>query len=1088
MTDPKPPSRSGATQADLSRRGSQPGSSHENVDKLLFSLRERAKELNCLYRVEELLRDPDAPLETVLRDVMQAIPPGWQYPEHCRAAVTFRGQPIGADSFEPTPWVQQADILVRDVKAGTISVYYTQQKPQADEGPFLKEEARLIRTIAERLGHFILHQELRRTFEGVQDDREGLDRREWRAALNLLRKTDQNLYVSICRKMMNHLCWAGSKEAQSMLARERLDLKQGDDNAPLGQTNRPREKLPVGPEGVNGDDVFHIAPAYLSDEEILSKIQKWVHEDKASFLVQTLSDQQSSFSEIADGLRRYKRLIPEGIDLSKSTMNGLRVSLIRRLVTDQLEFINVAKRYLEIEDFCDLQDRMVCPPGGRGKLGGKSAGLVLARRVLEAERANLPEIGEVRIPKTWYLTSDGVLHFIRYNNLEEVLEQKYKELEQVRQEYPHIIQVFKNSPFPPDLVQGLSMALDDFDERPLIVRSSSLLEDRFGSAFPGKYKSLFLANQGPKRERLDALIDAIAEVYASTFGPDPIEYRSERGLLDFNEQMGVMIQEVVGTRVGWYHFPAFAGVAFSNNEFRWSSRISREDGLVRLVPGLGTRAVDRLSDDYPVLVAPGQPGLRVNVSPDEVVRYSPKKIDLINLRKRRFETLDVQDVLREFGEEYPGLEKLVSVFQDGYVREPVGALMDYEGLVITFEGLVRRTPFVRQINAILKVLQDKLGAPVDIEFASDGMDLYLLQCRPQSFSGKTAPAPIPKDIPENRIIFSAARHVSNGRVPDITHIVYVDPERYNELSDRADLLAVGRVVSKLNKLLPKRQFILMGPGRWGSRGDIKLGVNVTYSDINNTSLLVEVARQKGAFVPDLSFGTHFFQDLVEANIRYLPLYPGDRNVAFNDLFLQRSRSILKELVPEHAGLSDVVRVIDVRAETDGMVLRVLMNGELDEALAFLAPPAEQAVRVERRELEAEEETDHWRWRLRMAEQIAAQMDSAETGVHAMYVFGSTKNATAGPGSDIDLILHFRGTEQQREHLEAWLAGWSLCLGEVNYLRTGYRTPELLDVHIVTDEDIEKKSSFAVKIGAVTDAARPLKMKNGKKAQSTEPRP
>ena len=131
------------------------------------------------------------------------------------------------------------------------------------------------------------------------------------------------------------------------------------------------------------------------------------------------------------------------------------------------------------------------------------------------------------------------------------------------------------------------MVLDDFKDQPLIVRSSSLLEDRMGSSFSGKYKSLFLANQGGKRERLEALTDAIAEVYASTFGPDPIGYRAERGLLDFAEEMGIMIQEVVGTRVGDYFMPAFAGVAFSRNEFRWSPRIRREDGLLRLVPGLG---------------------------------------------------------------------------------------------------------------------------------------------------------------------------------------------------------------------------------------------------------------------------------------------------------------------------------------------------------------------------------------------------------------------------------------------------------------------------------------------------------------------
>ena len=162
------------------------------------------------------------------------------------------------------------------------------------------------------------------------------------------------------------------------------------------------------------------------------------------------------------------------------------------------------------------------------------------------------------------------MNFVHHNELEDVLNWKYMEIDQVRQEYPHLVSLFKSSSFPSELAKGLSLALDELGERPLIVRSSSLLEDRAGSAFSGKYKSLFLGNQGTKEERLAALMDAVAEVYASIFGPDPTEYRAERGLLDVHEEMGIMIQEVVGQKVGKYFLPACSGVAFSNNEFRWS--------------------------------------------------------------------------------------------------------------------------------------------------------------------------------------------------------------------------------------------------------------------------------------------------------------------------------------------------------------------------------------------------------------------------------------------------------------------------------------------------------------------------------------
>jgi hypothetical protein len=194
------------------------------------------------------------------------------------------------------------------------------------------------------------------------------------------------------------------------------------------------------------------------------------------------------------------------------------------------------------------------------------------------------------------------------------------------------------------------------------------------------------------------------------------------------------------------------------------------------------------------------------------------------------------------------------------------------------------------------------------------------------------------DIPEENILYTVNRYISNGTVSDITHIVYVDPERYAEIADYQTMLEVGRAVSRLNKILPKRQFILMGPGRWGSRGDQKLGVSVTYSDINNSSMLIELACERGDYIPEPSFGTHFFQDLVEAAIRYLPIYPGDAGVIFNEAFFRSADSRLEELLPEFQGISDVIRVIDVPETTGGLYLQVRMNSEEGVAIGFLAEP------------------------------------------------------------------------------------------------------------------------------------------------------
>ncbi|MCK4825287.1 pyruvate, phosphate dikinase, partial [bacterium] len=251
----------------------------------------------------------------------------------------------------------------------------------------------------------------------------------------------------------------------------------------------------------------------------------------------------------------------------------------------------------------------------------------------------------------------------------------------------------------------------------------------------------------------------------------------------------------------------------------------------------------------------------------------------------------------------------------------------------------KRTPFIRQLKAILDTLEECLGFPIDIEFASDGRHFHILQCRSQSYSENCAPAQIPSNPPKEQIVFSANKYISNGKTPDITYIVYVDPQKYSEIPDRESMVEVGRVVGYLNKLLPKHKFILMGPGRWGSRGDIKLGVSVTYSDINNTAVLIEIARKKGEYVPDLSFGTHFFQDLVEADIRYLPLYPDDEDVIFNEVFLTGSNNSLSELLPKCSKYTDIVHVIDIPAVCDGKILQILLNADMEQGLGLITTPS-----------------------------------------------------------------------------------------------------------------------------------------------------
>jgi hypothetical protein len=209
---------------------------------------------------------------------------------------------------------------------------------------------------------------------------------------------------------------------------------------------------------------------------------------------------------------------------------------------------------------------------------------------------------------------------------------------------------------------------------------------------------------------------------------------------------------------------------------------------------------------------------------------------------------------------------------------------------------------------------------------------------------------------------------------------------------------------------------------------------------------------------------------------------------FNERFLREAPSVLTELLPQFASMNQTLRVIDVPRATGGLILRVLMNAETEEAVGFLAvrrqgdipaPRLPSSVPIDApTPVPIPSSDEHWRWRLAMAERIAADVDPVRFGIKAMYVFGSTKNATAGPASDIDLLLHVEGTPEQSRSLQVWLEGWSACLAELNYLRTGYRTEGLLDVHLVTDDDVARQSSYAAKIGAITDAARPLKLRRG----------
>ena len=173
-----------------------------------------------------------------------------------------------------------------------------------------------------------------------------------------------------------------------------------------------------------------------------------------------------------------------------------------------------------------------------------------------------------------------------------------------------------------------------------------------------------------------------------------------------------------------------------------------------------------------------------------------------------------------------------------------------------------------------------------------------------------------------------------GIVSGVRYVIWIDPKAYDQIPDTDTRLQLARVVGQLNYALEDEQFILMGPGRWGS-SNLSLGVKVSYADINNARMLIEVALAHGDQTPEVSYGTHFFQDLVESQIYPLPLYPDDDKTAFNWDFIQNTPNVLGEIVPQHSRYAPYIKVIDVSAATGGHTIEIIMNGEQEKALAYV---------------------------------------------------------------------------------------------------------------------------------------------------------
>lgn len=595
----------------------------------------------------------------------------------------------------------------------------------------------------------------------------------------------------------------------------------------------------------------------------------------------------------------------------------------------------LTERYLSLEALLHIRQRVI----GSGRIGGKAAGMILARAIVRHQCRTIASAFPLLDEDSFYIGSDVFYTFLVHNHLFRARLSATRTGYVTHEEFEQLEDRFLAGEFDPARIAEFQTLLDELGDAPYIVRSSSLLEDGFGNAFAGKYRSDFCVNRGTPEERLEEFMRAVKHVYASTLNPDALSYRRNRGMLESDEQMAVLVQRVAGEQHGRYFFPALAGVAFSRNLYAWTDRIDPEVGIIRLVFGLGTRAVNRVSRDYPRMIAVSHPELRPEIG-HEVTTYSQRHVDVLDLDSGTFATVRMKKILEEGP--YRGLHQLVSIVTDGDLSEPIGSRVPPGAdVVLTFNRLIRDTDFVAVLGRMLRALEDVYEHPVDTEFTAavspDGrVEINVLQCRPLWLPGAKQRVEWPEDLAPESVCFRSDRFINGGVSQPIRYVVYVDPRTYGQMADNQTRKSLPRVIGQINHTMRERneRLMMMGPGRWGSSNP-DLGIGVGYADIDQVAVLIEIAHEEDGHVPEVSYGTHFFQDLVEAEIIYMPVYPSHPGVDFNETFFRESTNQLTECCPSLSAYTDIVKLIDVPADQSGRHLQLVADPESRRAVCYI---------------------------------------------------------------------------------------------------------------------------------------------------------
>lgn len=607
----------------------------------------------------------------------------------------------------------------------------------------------------------------------------------------------------------------------------------------------------------------------------------------------------------------------QGDILSQQSEEMIFERICRLVIGRDERILALARKYLSLKDLLEIKTRLI----GSGFIGGKAVGMLLARAILNND-AGFDWKSCLEPHDSFYVGSDVFYSYLVQNGW-----WKLRMQQRSKTGYFEVARELKEKILSgafPDTIRGqFQQMLEYFGQSPIIIRSSSLLEDAFGNAFAGKYQSEFCVNQGTPSQRYSQFEDAMRRVFASTMNEEALSYRLQRGLDLKDEQMAILVQRVSGSYHSHYFFPDLAGVGISYNTYVWNNSMNPTAGMLRLVYGLGTHAVDRVEGDYPRMVALDAPLLRPQAGEKDLRKYSQHDVDVLDIETNKWETVSLSSLLYENKE---AMMKLIGI-RDQAALDAIKnlGLKGYDPWVLTFDRLLSETSFTTLMQKMLKTIEVAYEYPVDLEFTAnynggETPSINVVQCRPLQVKGMKKHVAIPKRINRDRIVFQAVGNFMGGNISQpIDRIIHVVPKEYVQL-DTTQKYEVANLIGNLNKQIGNREsmpVMLTGPGRWGTSTP-SLGVPVKFSDINNIAVLVEMAFSDAGLMPELSFGSHFFQDLVETDIFYTALFPEKEETIYNESWMAGYPNIFKSLFPEKKHLEKVINVFELKGK--GLIL------------------------------------------------------------------------------------------------------------------------------------------------------------------------